>query len=293
MGFYENRILPHLLDKACGAPPIAKQREKVVPQASGRVLEIGMGSGLNIPFYDPSHVEFVWGLEPSDGMRRKAAPRLEKAPFEIKWLDLPGEEIPLEDNSADTVLLTYTLCTIPDFSKALAGMRRVLKPSGRLLFSEHGAAPDDDVRKWQDRLNPIWKKLAGGCHINRQIPAAIEDMGVQVFTHVEDAIQWADVLNVLRLQLERMNAGFIPSLREYNRVYGVSQARLEKAPVDTVILHPGPMNRGVEIDSAVADGPQSVILPQVTNGVAVRMAVLYLLAGGAPERAEEAKKGEA
>jgi aspartate carbamoyltransferase catalytic subunit len=131
------------------------------------------------------------------------------------------------------------------------------------------------------------------CGPKSLIPAAIEDMGVQVFTHVEDAIQWADALNVLRLQLERMNAGFIPSLREYNRVYGVSQARLEKAPGDTVILHPGPMNRGVEIDSAVADGPQSVILPQVTNGVAVRMAVLYLLAGGAPERAEEAKKGEA
>ena len=131
------------------------------------------------------------------------------------------------------------------------------------------------------------------CGPKSLIPAAIEDMGVQVFTHVEDAIQWADALNVLRLQLERMNAGFIPSLREYNRVYGVSQARLEKAPGETVILHPGPMNRGVEIDSAVADGPQSVILPQVTNGVAVRMAVLYLLAGGAPERAEEAKKGEA
>jgi aspartate carbamoyltransferase catalytic subunit len=131
------------------------------------------------------------------------------------------------------------------------------------------------------------------CGPRSLIPAAIEDLGVQVFTHVEDAIQWADALNVLRLQLERMNAGYIPSLREYNRVYGVTQARLDRAPGDTVILHPGPMNRGVEIDSDVADGPQSVILPQVTNGVAVRMAVLYLLAGGAPERAEEAKKGEA
>ena len=131
------------------------------------------------------------------------------------------------------------------------------------------------------------------CGPKSLIPTAIESLGVQVFTHVEDAIQWADALNVLRLQLERMNAGFIPSLREYNRVFGVSQARLDRAPVDTVVLHPGPMNRGVEIDSAVADGPQSVILPQVTNGVAVRMAVLYLLAGGAPERAEEAKKGEA
>ncbi|MEJ2483043.1 MAG: aspartate carbamoyltransferase catalytic subunit [Gemmatimonadota bacterium] len=131
------------------------------------------------------------------------------------------------------------------------------------------------------------------CGPRSLIPASIEELGVQVFTHVDEAIQWADALNVLRLQLERMNAGFIPSLREYNRVYGVTQARLEKAPREIVILHPGPMNRGVEIDSTVADGPQSVILPQVTNGVAVRMAVLYLLAGGAPERAEEAKKGEA
>jgi aspartate carbamoyltransferase catalytic subunit len=131
------------------------------------------------------------------------------------------------------------------------------------------------------------------CGPKSLIPASIEDMGVQVFTHVEDAIQWSDALNILRLQLERMNAGFIPSLREYNRVYGVTKSRLEQAPREIVVLHPGPMNRGVEIDSDVADGPQSVILPQVTNGVAVRMAVLYLLAGGAPERAEEAKKGEA
>ncbi len=131
------------------------------------------------------------------------------------------------------------------------------------------------------------------CGPKSLIPAAIEDLGVQVFTHVEDAIQWADALNVLRLQLERMNAGYIPSLREYNRVDGVTSARLDRAPRDTVILHPGPMNRGVEIDSDVADGEHSVIQPQVTNGVAVRMAVLYLLAGGAPERAEEAKKGEA
>jgi len=177
MGFYENRVLPHLIDKGCGAPPIAKQRQKVVPQASGRVLEIGMGSGLNIPFYDVSRVELVWGLEPSDGMRRKAASRVADAPFEIRWLDLPGEEIPLEDDSADTVLLTYTLCTIPDFRAALAQMRRVLKPGGRLLFSEHGAAPDPGVRKWQDRINPIWKKLAGGCNVNREILTALEEAG--------------------------------------------------------------------------------------------------------------------
>ena len=123
------------------------------------------------------------------------------------------------------------------------------------------------------------------------VPRGFRSLGVEVFTRVEDAIEWADVLNILRLQLERMEAGYVPSLREYNRVWGISRARLERAPRDILVLHPGPMNRGVEIDSDVADGPQSVILNQVTNGVAVRMAVLYLLAGGQPERAEAAKQG--
>jgi aspartate carbamoyltransferase catalytic subunit len=123
------------------------------------------------------------------------------------------------------------------------------------------------------------------------MPPGIGELGVQVLNRVEDAIQWADVLNVLRLQLERMHAGYVPSLREYNRIWGVSTPRLERAPKDLLILHPGPMNRGVEIDSDVADGPHSVILNQVTNGVAVRMAVLYLLAGGQPEKAEAAKQG--
>lgn len=123
------------------------------------------------------------------------------------------------------------------------------------------------------------------------VPPGFRDLGVEVFTRVEDAIQWADVLNVLRLQLERMEAGYVPSLREYNRIWGVTTARLEKAPKDILVLHPGPMNRGVEIDSDVADGPHAVILNQVTNGVAVRMAVLYLLAGGQPEKAEAAKQG--
>ncbi|AMW04816.1 aspartate carbamoyltransferase catalytic subunit [Gemmatimonas phototrophica] len=131
------------------------------------------------------------------------------------------------------------------------------------------------------------------CGPRSLLPNAIEQMGVTVFNRIEEAIEWADALNVLRLQLERMQAGYIPSLREYNRVFGVTSARLEKASRDLLILHPGPMNRGVEIDSDVADGPHSVILDQVTNGVAVRMAVLYLLAGGKPELAEAAKKGVA
>jgi len=123
------------------------------------------------------------------------------------------------------------------------------------------------------------------------LPVAPSELGVQVFRRIEEAIEWADVLNVLRLQLERMRGGYVPSLREYNRIWGVTSARLDAAPKDVLILHPGPMNRGVEIDSDVADGPHSVILNQVTNGVAVRMAVLYLLAGGRPEKAEAAKEG--
>jgi aspartate carbamoyltransferase catalytic subunit len=129
------------------------------------------------------------------------------------------------------------------------------------------------------------------CGPRSLLPNAVEELGVTVFDHIADAIEWADALNILRLQTERMTAGYIPSMREYNRVFGVSRERLERAPRDILILHPGPMNRGVEIDSDVADGPHSVILNQVTNGVAVRMAVLYLLAGGRPELAEAAKTG--
>ena len=142
----------------------------------------------------------------------------------------------------------------------------------------------------------IWGLLkmgaeVGVCGPRSLMPNAIDQFDVTVFDHIEDAIQWADALNILRLQLERMQGGYIPSLREYNRVFGVSSERLARAPKDLLILHPGPMNRGVEIDSDVADGPHSVILNQVTNGVAVRMAVLYLLSGGKPELAEAAKGG--
>ena len=129
------------------------------------------------------------------------------------------------------------------------------------------------------------------CGPRTLMPPVPDELGVEVFTRVEEAIEWADVLNVLRLQLERMEGGYVPSLREYNRVWGVTNERLAAAPDELLILHPGPMNRGVEIDSDVADGDHSVILNQVTNGVAVRMAVLYLLAGGQPEKAEAAKQG--
>jgi len=180
MGIYERYVLPFMIDKACGAPPILKQREKVVPQASGRVLEVGMGSGLNLAFYDPSRVEQVFGLEPSEGMRRKAQRNLARSPVKVEWLDLPGEEIPLDDQSVDSVVLTYTLCTIPDFRTALAQMRRVLRPGGRLFFCEHGEAPDPSVRRWQARINPIWKRIGGGCNLNRPIPRCLEETGFEI-----------------------------------------------------------------------------------------------------------------
>lgn len=184
MSLYEDRILPHVINLACGNAVIQDLRREMVPLAEGRVLEVGMGPGLNIPFYDSSRVEMVWGLEPSEGMRRKARANLARAPFEVRWLSLPGEEIPLDDDSADTVLLTFTLCTIPDWRSALAQMRRVLKPGGRLIFCEHGAAPDPGVRRWQDRVNPVWKKVCGGCNINRPMDRLLESSGFR-FEHID------------------------------------------------------------------------------------------------------------
>lgn len=177
MSFYEDRVLPHLVNFACSTRPNQIQREKVVPLAEGEVLEIGFGSGLNLPFYDSGKVRKIWGLEPSEGMRRKARPMLDALDLDVEFIDLPGESIPLESNSVDTVLVTYSLCTIPDVVVALEGMRRVLKPGGSLLFCEHGIAPDESVRRWQRRLNPAWRRVAGGCHLDRDIPELIRKAG--------------------------------------------------------------------------------------------------------------------
>lgn len=180
MAFYREHILPHCIHVACGGPQFSAHRSVIVPQAYGRVLDVGFGSGLNLQYYDASQVELVWGLEPSAGMRRKAAKAVAGAPFDVRLLDLPGEQIPLEDDSVDTIVLTYTLCTIPDAHAALAQMRRVLKPNGLLLFSEHGQSPDPKVQRWQDRINPLWGKLAGGCHLNRPMAQLISENGFQI-----------------------------------------------------------------------------------------------------------------
>jgi ubiquinone/menaquinone biosynthesis C-methylase UbiE len=180
MSFYERRILPWLLDVAMSAKPITYQRRKVVPLAEGRVLEIGMGAGQNLAFYDPAKVTHIWGLEPSAEMRARASKRAAGLSIGLDFLDLKAEEIPLDDKSADTVLVTYTLCTIPDVIRALKGMRRVLKPGGRLIFCEHGRAPDEDVRRWQQRITPIWKTIGGGCHVGRPIPDLIREGGFEI-----------------------------------------------------------------------------------------------------------------
>ena len=180
MGLYDRYILPPLINLACSSKPNMKQREKLVPLAEGEVLEIGMGSGLNLPFYDTRKVRKLWGLEPSEGMRKLARKKLLGSELEVEMIDLPGEEIPLDANSVDTVVVTYTLCTIPEPQRALRGVQRVLRPGGKLLFCEHGVAPDEDVRRWQDRLNPIWRRFSGGCDINRDIPALLESSGFRI-----------------------------------------------------------------------------------------------------------------
>ncbi len=180
MGFYARHVLPKVLNWGCGTKPVRLQRQKVVPLAEGLVLEVGIGSGLNLPYYDPGKVERLIGLDPAEEMLSYARRASEDLPFAVEYLALEGENIPLERHSVDTVLVTYTLCTIADAITALDGMRRVLRPNGRLIFCEHGCAPDDSVRRWQRRLNPIWNRIGGGCNLDRNIPELIETAGFRI-----------------------------------------------------------------------------------------------------------------
>lgn len=182
MGLYDRHVLPRLVHFACRQRPTMRQREKVVPQAHGRVLEVGIGSGLNLAYYDPEKVEKVWGLEPSPEMVKLAREPASEVELDVEFIGLPGDEIPLDDDAVDTVVLTYTLCTIAEPEPALRQMARVLKPGSRLLFSEHGAAPDESVRRWQNRLDPLWTRFSGGCHLNRAIPELLEQGGFRIET---------------------------------------------------------------------------------------------------------------
>ena len=178
--WYERHILPTALDLACGMPMVSRMRQLVVPQAAGRVLEVGIGTGLNMRHYNKQQVTNITGLDPALQMHPLALQRIAKAGLPVDLVGLSAEKIPLPDASFDTVLITYTLCTIPDAHSALLEMHRVLKPTGKLLFCEHGHAPDASVARWQERLQPLWGKVAGGCHLGRDIPALLRGAGFRL-----------------------------------------------------------------------------------------------------------------
>lgn len=179
MGFYQRHVLPRLLHMAMRQDVLVPLRRRVVGAAAGRVLEVGIGSGLNLALYGAA-VQSVVGLEPSAELLRMARERAGTAAVPVELLEGVAERVPLEDASVDTVVTTWTLCTIPDAPRALAELRRVLRPGGALLFVEHGRAPEPGVARWQDRLDPVWGCIAGGCHLNRQIDALIAENGFRI-----------------------------------------------------------------------------------------------------------------
>jgi ubiquinone/menaquinone biosynthesis C-methylase UbiE len=196
MSFYNDVILPRLCDLAMRNKRLVPYRERVIGAAEGRVLEIGVGSGRNLPFYRTS-VGQILALEPSS----KLVAMAREAPqpgIPVSFLDASAESIPLDDRAVDTVVTTWTLCTIPQAATALHEMRRVLQPGGRLLFVEHGLSPDESVRWWQDRLTPPWKSISGGCHLNRPIQTMIEDAGFQI---------------------DRLETGYMPGLKPMTFMY--------------------------------------------------------------------------
>lgn len=177
---YERHLLPHLTDFVCGSRILARTRAAVVSQAQGRVLEIGIGTGRNLPFYRSDRVTSVTGVDPSASMTRRARRRAAELPFPVEVVALELGSIRAGAADFDTIVCTFTLCTIPDVGAAFREMRRVLRPGGRFLFGEHGRAPDAAVARWQDRLTPLWKPFAGGCHLNRDIPALIQTGGFTI-----------------------------------------------------------------------------------------------------------------
>lgn len=179
MNPWERYVVPNLISCACSSRPIMKQRAKVVPKADGVVLELGCGSGTNFAMYDAGKVEKLYALEPAPGMIVKAKRTAGELGIgkSIEFLETGAENIPLPDKSVDTAVITFVLCTIPDWAGALAETRRVLKPGGKILFTEHGLAPDEGISKWQRRVEPVWKSLAGGCHLTRDTLSLLRQGG--------------------------------------------------------------------------------------------------------------------
>lgn len=184
-GLWERYVVPPLISCACSTKPIMKQREKIVPEAEGVVLEVGCGSGTNFDLYDQSKVSHLHAIEPAEGMVKRAQQAWTEGEYETPC-DIHtcgAEAVPLDDKSVDTAVVTFVLCTIPDWESSLSELRRVLKPGGKVLFSEHGLAPDEGVAKWQRRIEPVWKRLAGGCHLTRDTKAMLESSGFAVDQH--------------------------------------------------------------------------------------------------------------
>src|SRR6266403_5104299 len=205
MPFYRNSVYPHLVSMLGNPKPIQTIRQRIVPLAQGKVLEIGVGPGVNFVHYDPATVSKVYALEPNPGMIRMAEQRRRHTQLDVEFLDLPGERIPLAKSSVDTVVSTFTLCTIPGVVEAIRGLGRVLKPGGKFIFFEHGLAPDLPVRRWQERTEPFFQWAFEGCHVTRDIPALIRDGG---FT------------------IEQMDMAYLPRSRSQDRIaFGGSRVR--------------------------------------------------------------------
>ncbi len=206
MSFYNKYVVPRLITCACGTKPILRQRQKVVPLARGTVLEIGLGAGQNLPHYNAEQIDKVIGVDPCEVSWQLAQERVRAAAFPVEFMAASAESIPLGDGRVDSVLLTFALCTIPNPDVALLEMRRVLKPGGELIFCEHGQAPDANVARWQARVNPFWRRLAGGCNLNRDVPQLLSDAGFDT-----DSISQMYLPNT-------------PKIAGYN-VWGVARAR--------------------------------------------------------------------
>ncbi|MFT6807115.1 MAG: ubiquinone/menaquinone biosynthesis C-methylase UbiE [Saprospiraceae bacterium] len=180
MGIYNTYVLPKMINFACSQSSTMKQREKIIPLVEGRVLEIGVGTGLNIPFYNASKVDYVMGIDPEVANWKEGKIDVAKLPFEYEFVEAFAEDIPADNHSFDSVVITYTLCSIPEVALAFDEIRRIMKPNGKLYFCEHGKAPDKVVQKWQNSINPMWKRIGGGCHLNRDIPSLILESGFKI-----------------------------------------------------------------------------------------------------------------
>jgi ubiquinone/menaquinone biosynthesis C-methylase UbiE len=180
MGFYKRYLLPKIIHWTCGQNTTMRQREKVIPLAKGRVLEIGIGSGLNLTYYNPAEVLHLTGIDPSKEAWKLAEINVRDLGFDVEFIQAYAGNIPLEDDQFDTAVITYTLCSITDPVVSLKEIRRVLKPSGQLIFCEHGIAPDKKIQRWQNKVNPYWRWISGGCNLNRDIPGLLHEAGFEI-----------------------------------------------------------------------------------------------------------------